>query len=49
MDSHLYLQSNSCHNPESIDGIQKDMALRFRQIYSSEQDYLKKSRKHLKM
>ena len=25
-DSHLYLQSISCHNPKAIDGIQKGVA-----------------------
>ena len=31
-DSHLYLQSNSCHNPKAIDGIQKGVALRISRI-----------------
>ena len=26
-DSHLYLQSNSCHNPTAIDAIEKGAAL----------------------
>ena len=46
-DGHLYLQSNSCHNPKSIDGIQKGVALRIRPICSSEQDYLEKSKGHM--
>ena len=43
-DTHLYLQSNSCHNPKSIDGIQKGVGYRIRWISSSEQDYLEKSK-----
>ena len=31
-DRHLYLQSNSCHNPKAIDIIQKVVALRIRGI-----------------
>ena len=37
-NSHLYLQSNSCHNPKAIDLIQKGVALRIRRICLSEQD-----------
>ena len=35
-DSHFYLQSNSCHAPKAIDGIQKGVALRIRRSYSLE-------------
>ena len=45
-DSHLYLQSNSCHNPKAINVIQKGVALRIRRICSSEHletsEYLEK-------
>ena len=46
-DSHLYLQSNSCHNPKAIDGTQKNVALRIRRISSSAQDYLEKLKEHM--
>ena len=46
-DSHLYLQSNSSHNPKTVDGIQKGVALRIRRICSSEQDYLEKLKKYI--
>ena len=46
-DSHLYLQSNSCHNPKAIARIQKCLALRITRIWSSEQNYLEKSKEHL--
>ena len=46
-DSHLYLQSNSCHNPKSINGIQKGVALRIRRICSSDQDYFEKSKEYM--
>ena len=35
-DSYLYLQSDSCYNPKTIDGIQKGVALRIRRICLSE-------------
>ena len=46
-DSHLYLQSNSCHNPKAIDGIQKGIALKIRRIYgipSSKRSLTKESK-----
>ena len=46
-DSHLYLQSNSCHNPKTINRIQKGVALRIRRICSSERDYFKKSKEYM--
>ena len=46
-DSHLYLQSNSSHNPKTVDGIQKGVALRIRRIYSSEQNCLEKLKEHI--
>ena len=46
-DNHLYLQSNSCHNPKGIDGIQKGATLQIRRNYSSEQDYLEKSKEYM--
>ena len=46
-DSHLYLQSSSHYNPKSIDGTQKGVALRIRQICSSEQQCSEKSKKYM--
>ena len=38
-DSHLYLQSDSCHNKSSISGIQKGVALRLRRLCSTNEDF----------
>ena len=46
-DSHLYLQSNSCHNPKAINVIQKGVALRIRRICSSEQECLEKLKEYM--
>ena len=46
-DSHLYLQSNFCHNPKAIDRIQKSVALRIKRYFSSEQGYLEKTKEYM--
>ena len=46
-NSHFYLQSISCHSPKSIAGVQKDVALRIRRIYSSESEFLEKSKEYM--
>ena len=43
----MYLQSNSCHKSKTIDGIQKDVALRIRRICSLGQEYLEKSKEYM--
>ena len=45
--SHFYLQSNSCHNPEAIDGIQKGVALQIKRMFLSEQDYLERLKEYM--
>ena len=42
-DSHLYLQSESCHQEAAIKGIQKGVALRLRRICSSLDEFEAKS------
>lgn len=46
-NSFLCLQSNSCHNPKIINGIQRDLALRIRNICSSNQHYLEKLKEYM--
>lgn len=46
-NSFLCLQSNSCHNPKIINGIQRDLALRIRNICSSKQHYLEKLKEYM--
>ena len=43
----MYLHSNFYHNLKAIDGIPKDVGLRIRRIYISEQDYLEKLKKYM--
>ena len=44
---HLYRHADSCHKKLSIKGIQK-IALRLRRIYSSNNDYIAKSKEYTK-
>ena len=46
-DSHLYLRSTSCHKSSSINGIQKDEALRLRRICSTTEEYQNKAKEYL--
>ena len=43
IDSHLYLQADSCHHLPSILGIQKGVALRLRRICSTDEEYNQRS------
>ena len=45
-DSHLYLKSTSCHEPSSINGTQKGVALRLRRICSTTEEYQKKAKEY---
>ena len=45
-DSHLYLQSDSCHPKQSIKGIQKGVALRLRRICTTVEEYDTKSKEY---
>ena len=38
-NSHLYLHAKSCHQPSTVNGIQKGVALRLRRICSSDGDF----------
>ena len=43
-DSHIYLHGNSCHNPASISGIQKGVALRLRRICTTDEVFDKEAK-----
>ena len=45
-DSHLYLQSDSCHPKQSFKGIQKGVALRLRRICTTVEEYDTKSKEY---
>ena len=45
-DSHLYLQSDSCHPKASIKGIQKGVALRLRRICTTVEEYDAKAKEY---
>ena len=46
-DSHVYLQSTSCHNSKLIADIQRTMVLPFRKICSWESKYSEKSKEYV--
>ena len=46
-DSHLYLHNLSCHQKQSIKGIQKGVALCLRRICSSDQEYENRSKDYM--
>lgn len=46
-DSHLYLQADSSHQPASVKGIQKGVALRLRRICSSLEDFDRKAKEYM--
>ena len=46
IDSHLYLQVDSCHHLRSILGIQEGVALRLRRICSTDKEYNNKPKEY---
>ena len=46
-DSHMYLHASSCHQPSSVKGIQKGVALRLRRICSSVEEFNLKSKEYM--